>query len=135
MTKRFLTGDPNMGILVVSSNPFFKDVLAGILAGRDLDGIVFTEPSCAANTSSEVRPRVILVDEATDGTCVAGILSEVRRLPDCRLIFLEQEKNEMVVFDSWRARINEVGDFIAAVRGSSPPNKNQYDECLCRADE
>lgn len=108
-----------MGILVVSPSPLFKDVLAGILADRDLDGVIFTEPSLAASAVTETSPRVALVDEATDPDCVTGILAQVRKLPACRLIFLGQEKNDMVVFDSKKALINEVGDFIDAVKDSS----------------
>ena len=110
-----------MGILVISPSPLFKDVLAGILVGRELDGVSFTEPVRAAAAIEGNRPRVTLVDEATDAAYVAGILAEVRKLPSGRLIFLGQERNSMVVFVSHMVPINEVGDFIEAVSDSDWP--------------
>jgi hypothetical protein len=66
-----------------------------------------------------MRPRVALIDEATEAAYVTGILVEVRRLPVCRLIFLGQERNGMVVIDSRMALIHEVGDLIQAVSDSN----------------
>jgi DNA-binding NtrC family response regulator len=107
--------DPAMGILVVSPSPLFKDVLAEILERRDLDLVSITDPSSAAVTVASERHRVVLIDEATESSFVLGILAEVRKLPSCRLIFLAQEGNDMLVLDSRLALIKEVGDFVSAI--------------------
>ncbi len=104
-----------MGILVISPSPLFKDVLAGILERRDLEHVAIADPSSAAAAIATEKHRVILIDEATGAACVHEIVAEVRKLPACRLIFLAQEGNDMLVLDSRVALIKEVSDLVSAV--------------------
>lgn len=110
-----------MDILIVSPSPLFKDVLAGILAHRNLSGVSVTDPSVAAAAIASGRPRTTLVDEATDATSLVEILAEVRKLRVSRLIFLRQEANDMVVLDSRSTVIGELDDLMEAVNGAGRP--------------
>lgn len=103
-----------MSILIVSTNPLFKEIIVATVAQFHLEVIELC-PEEALSKVCELRPEVIIIDETTVPSYFEDLLAEARSLQKNRIIVLNLTQNEIILLDSRRATLKKVDDLIEAI--------------------
>lgn len=104
-----------MDILVISSNPLFRDILTEMLAGYEAicPRAVTVEEAPEAVAASSAS--VCILDQSMDKDILEKILSASRGFARSRTIMLTLEENGLVILNSRRSALKESGDLIRAI--------------------
>jgi chemotaxis response regulator CheB len=103
-----------MSILVVSTNPLFKEVIIATVAQFQTE-LIALNPREALTGINELRPDVIIIDETVRPPSFDNLLAKARSLEKTRIIVLNPAQNEIVLMDSRRATMKKVNDLIEAI--------------------
>ncbi|MEJ2709392.1 MAG: molecular chaperone TorD family protein [Anaerolineales bacterium] len=114
-----------MGILLISANPLFGEVIAEMLPGTlDSELCAFT-PDQVATQIEQMQPEVLIVDEKIPGIQLERILSRARALPRARVLLLNAYSNDFVVLDTYRASIQKVEDLHHMIKSNKWVSEDQ----------
>jgi chemotaxis response regulator CheB len=103
-----------MSILIVSTNPLFKEVIAATVEQFQIE-LVELSPDQAVSRVCEMRPDVIIIDETTTPRHLEELLAQARSLQRTRIIVLNPNQNEITLVDSRRATLRKAYDLIEAI--------------------
>ena len=103
-----------MAILIVSSNPLFKEVIIASVGLPQTELLEFS-PDQALTRIRELKPDVIIIDETITPPYFEALLAEARNLQKTRTIVLNPVKNEIIQLDSYRATLRKANDLIEAI--------------------
>lgn len=117
-----------MSILIVCTNPLFKEVINEIIAHVQSETI---ELSCeeALTRICELRPDVIIIDETIAPPYFEGLLAEARSLQKTRTIVLNPIQNEITLLDSRRSTLRKVDDLMEAISNYEFEIHAKIDDC------
>ena len=105
-----------MSILIVSTNPLFKEVIIES-APQYREEFVALVPEEALNRICELNPDVIIIDETIAPSSFEDLLAEARGLQKNRIIVLNPVKNEIILLDSHRETLKNAEDLTEAICG------------------
>ncbi len=103
-----------MLILVISANPLFKEIINENIPRGEFE-IMELNLEESLTRICEFRPDVVIIDETIATPYFESILSEARSLQKARVIVLNPVKNEIVLLDSRRTILREMGDLKKAI--------------------
>jgi chemotaxis response regulator CheB len=103
-----------MSILIVSTNPLFKEVIIATVAQFQIE-LIELSPGEALTRICELRPDVIIIDETITPPYFEELLAEARSLHKTRTIVLNPTQNEILLLDSRRATLRKADDLIEAI--------------------
>ncbi len=103
-----------MLILVISANPLFKEIIYENIPREECE-IMELNLEEALTRICEFRPDVVIIDETITPPYFERILSESRSLEKARVIVLNPVQNEIVLLDSRRTILREMGDLKKAI--------------------
>jgi chemotaxis response regulator CheB len=103
-----------MSILIVSTNPLFKEIIVSTVDQFHVE-IIELNPEEALTSVCELRPEVIIIDETTMSSHFENFLAKARSLQKTRIIVLNPSQNEILLVDSRRATLRKAGDLIEAI--------------------
>jgi DNA-binding NarL/FixJ family response regulator len=107
-----------MSILIVSTNPLFKEVIVATVAQFQIE-LIELSPEEALTRLCTLRPDVIIIDETITPPYFEELLAEARNLHKTRTIVLNPTQNEILLLDSRRATLRKADDLIEAIASMS----------------
>jgi chemotaxis response regulator CheB len=116
-----------MPILIVSTNPLFKEVIIATIAQFHIEAIALS-PEEALTKVCELKPNVIIIDETTIPSYFEDLLAEARHLQKTHIIVLNPTQNEIVLLDSRRATLRRAGDLIEAIASYGYQIRSETDD-------
>ena len=126
-----------MGILLISANPLFGEVIAEMLVETLSTELRVLPPAQAAAQIQRMQPEVLIVDEKTPEIQLEQILSSARSLPRVRILLLNAYSNDLVLLDSYRACMRKVEDLHNMIKSTQGIAENQnyrlIEETIARA--
>jgi hypothetical protein len=117
-----------MSILIVSTNPLFKEVIVATVDQLQTE-LIELSPEEALTRICELRPDVIIIDETITPSCFEDLLAEARGLQKTRTIVLNPTQNEIILLDSHRATMRKVDDLIEAIASYEREIHSEIDDC------
>jgi chemotaxis response regulator CheB len=117
-----------MSILVVSTNPLFKEVIIETVAQFQTE-LIALSPGEALTKINELRPDVIIIDETVRPPSFDNLLAKARSLEKTRIIVLNPAQNEIVLMDSRRATLKKVNDLIEAIASFGYEFDSEIGDC------
>ena len=121
----YSTGSP-MSILIVSANPLFKEVIVETTA-KFRSEIIELSPEEALPKICELKPDVIIIDEAIPQPYFEDLLAQSRALDKTRTIVLNPIQNEILLLDSQRATLNKADDLMEAISNYQQLTSSEID--------
>ena len=103
-----------MAILIISTNPLFKEVIAATVV-RIQTELIELSPEDALARLCELRPDVIIIDETIMSPYFEDLLIKARSLQKTRTIVLNTIQNEIILLDFRRATLRKADDLIEAI--------------------
>jgi chemotaxis response regulator CheB len=107
-----------MSILIVSTNPLFKEIIVSTV-GQFNGEVIELNPEEALTRICTLRPDVIIIDETIMPPYFEDLLAEARSLHKTRTIVLNPTQNEILLLDSRRATLKKADDLIEAIANMS----------------
>jgi chemotaxis response regulator CheB len=81
-----------MSILIVSTNPLFKEVIIATVAQFNIEFIELRNPEESLTKVCELKPDVIIIDETVIAILISkDLLAEARGLEKTRIIVLNPD--------------------------------------------
>jgi chemotaxis response regulator CheB len=117
-----------LSILIVSTNPLFKEVIIATVAQFNIE-LIELSPEETLTKICDLKPDVIIIDETIKPPYFEDLLAEARGLEKTRLIVLNPAQNEIVLLDSHRATVRRVDDLIEAIDGFGHEIHSESDDC------
>ena len=103
-----------MKILIVSTNPLFKEVIIESV-GKVQAELIELNPEEARIRICEMKPEVIIIDKDIVRSTFEGLLAETRNLDKTRTIVLDPNQNEIILVDSRQTRLRKMDDLVDAI--------------------
>lgn len=117
-----------MSILIVSTNPLFKEVIIATVAQFHVEFIELSPEEALAKVC-ELRPNVIIIDETTMPSHFEDLLAKARSLQKTHIIVLNPTQNEIILLDSRRATLRKAGDLMEAIASYGYKIHSESDDC------
>ena len=117
-----------MPILIVSTNPLFKEIIISTVGQFHVE-VIELSPEEALLKVCELSPDVIILDETSMSSHFDDLLAKVRSLQKTRIIMLNPTQNEIILLDSRRATLKKADDLIEAISSSQYENQSKRDDC------
>ncbi len=119
-----------MSILIVSTNPLFKEVIIETVV-RCRTEFIELNPEEAQTRICELKPDVIIIDELIAPPYFENLMAEVRSLQKTRTIVLNPVKNEIILMDSRRATLRKADDLMEAISSYGDRFHSEIKESDC----
>jgi chemotaxis response regulator CheB len=117
-----------MSILIVSTNPLFKEVIVATVDTFKTE-LIELSPAEALTRICELRPDVIIIDETITPSYFEALLAKARGLQKTRTIVLNPTQNEIILLDSRRATLRKVDDLIEVIASYEGEIHSEIDDC------
>jgi len=119
---------PTLSILIVSTNPLFKEVIIATVAQFNIE-FIECNPEESLTKVCELKPDVIIIDETVKPSSFKDLLAEARGLEKTHIIVLNPAENEIIMLDSCRATLRRADDLIEAIAGFGYEIHSESDDC------
>ncbi len=103
-----------MAVLLVSTNPLFREVLAETLGQAHVE-LVRADPGHLVASVKRVRPSVILLGGPAEPTLLSALLQCASWLSCCRVIVVDPSCNDLLVVDVRAGCMSHSADLLKAV--------------------
>ena len=105
-----------MILLLVSSNPLFKEVIVDSITRFEINELISAAPGDAYQSIQQSKPDVVILDNNVESGIIDKILGTARSMENMRIVLVSPRDNDFVIVDSYRSTIGKVEDLIEAIQ-------------------
>ena len=105
-----------MILLLISSNPLFKEVILNSIASCEISEVLSATPEDANKSIYRSKPDVVILDNNVEESLIEKILGTARSLENLRIVLVNPQDNDFVIVNSHRSTIGKVEDLIQAIQ-------------------
>ena len=110
-----------MILLLVSSNPLFKEVIVDSIARFEINEVISAAPGDAYQSIKKLKPDVVILDNNLEAGIIEKILGTARSMENMRIVLVSPRDNDFVIVDSRRSTIGKIEDLIQAIQQDRTP--------------